>query len=84
MANLPSDHVIGAGLVATDADAAHSLATFVQSEPAAEDIYAADYLTDHRIGGRAIGCGFGRFSFAKRYHAVRALASRRRPAPPRA
>lgn len=57
IAKVPRDHVIGAGCVATDADAAHSPDTVVQSEPAAEDIYAADYLTDHWIGGRAIGCG---------------------------
>src|SRR5881628_3412648 len=59
MADFPCDNVIGAGSVAADADGAHEFAFgIVKGESAAEDVYAANFFSDHRvvwlavIGGR--------------------------------
>ncbi len=49
----PRHHVIGAGGVAADADAADFDSVAVEREAAAEHIHAADALADHRIVRRA-------------------------------
>src|SRR5688572_19754327 len=55
MPNLPSDDVIGAGCVATDADCTHQLAVLVvKSEPAPEHIHATDPAAYHRVVWLAI------------------------------
>ena len=56
VARSPSDHVIGAGRVAADPEAAYSLAPYIERKAAAEYIDAADALADHRILRRAEGC----------------------------
>ena len=57
VARPPSNHVIGAGHVAADPEAAHSHAALIERKAPAEHIDAADALADHRILRRAEGCG---------------------------
>jgi hypothetical protein len=65
VARSPSDHVIGAGRVAADPEAAHSLAPLcIERKAAAEDIDAADAIADQRIAGRAEAGGVGRWAIA--------------------
>ena len=65
VARFPADHMIGARGVAADPEAAHSHAPYIERKAAAEYIDAADALADHRILGRAEGCGasWGRVSW---------------------
>jgi len=49
--NAPRDVVICAGSIATQADAADELMTpCVKAQPATKDVYAADFVSDHRVG----------------------------------
>src|SRR2546422_10718012 len=56
VAQLPGHHVVAAGGVAADADAANATAMVViQCKPAAEDVHTTDPPSDHRIAPRAKG-----------------------------
>ena len=51
ISNAPRDVVVCAGSIATQTDAADELMTpCVKAEAATEDVYAADFASDHRIG----------------------------------
>ena len=67
VARAPSDHVISAGGVPTDPEAADFHAIHVDAEAAAEHVDAADALANHRILSRAEGCGvnWGRINRAQ-------------------
>jgi hypothetical protein len=57
LADAPGDVVIGARRVAAHAETADDRAATIESETTAEDVDAADPLTDHRILFRAIVVG---------------------------
>src|SRR5258708_4784930 len=49
MAYAPSNEMVGAGLVAADAEATYPLAVQIKSETSAEHVHAADRSADHRV-----------------------------------
>src|SRR5712671_6285756 len=51
ISNAPRDVVICAGSIATQTDAADELMTpCVKAQAATKDVYAADFVSDHRVG----------------------------------
>jgi len=55
ISNAPRDVVVCAGSIATQTDAADELMTLcVKAQAATKDVYAADFVSDHRVGRSAI------------------------------
>ena len=51
ISNAPGDVVVRAGSIATQTDAADELMTpCVKAQAATKDVYAADFVSDHRVG----------------------------------
>src|ERR1700732_561662 len=57
VANTPGNHVVGAGRIAANADAADlDATTCIECQPTAEDVYSADTIADHRVVPRSEQC----------------------------
>src|SRR5271165_5168999 len=57
LANTPSDIVIGAGGIARNSEATDVALMIIESEPATENIHAADPVAHHRVlpGAEVVG-----------------------------
>src|SRR5260370_25836692 len=66
ISHAPGDVVVRAGGVATYAHSADDLmAARVETQAAAKDVYATDFVSNHRVGSRAVVRGGSRVGHAR-------------------